>query len=402
MKITTKTVIWSGAFVSLLAYSAFARTEPLGYQATPLGITVSPPRTVDMGNRRNTKSALSSLLSDSAGMTLYVRDADSDAKAAPCADTCLKLWPPLAARARAASEGDWSVVTRADGTKQWAYKGKPLYRSVKDTKPGEANGDGADGQWRPALYELPGRGLATPAGITVKPNVRAGGDVFVDFRGMTLYTSADARDACRKDCLASWIPLAAGELAKPIGDWTIAEREDGIRQWVYRGRAVYSFRGDGRSGDANGILFDAHWQAATVHRYFLPAQVQLRKSGSVLTFTTTDGQTLYARDRYIYAPGSFHADEGSLSNIAIGREIGTAACDSTACDTWVPFKAAADAQPSGYWSILTRADGTRQWAYQGYALYTNTQDKKPGEMFGRDVFDFTDGSHAMYWRIATP
>ena len=32
----------------------------------------------------------------------------------------------------------------------------------------------------------------------------------------------------------------------------------------------------------------------------------------------------------------------------------------------------------------------------------NAQDKKPGDMMGRDVFDFSDGSHARYWRAATP
>lgn len=402
MKVSTSTALLAGAFVSFVAYAALARTEPLGAQATPVGITVSPPSGVDMGRRRSSNTAISSLLSDASGMTLYVREADGDPNAEPCADACLKLWPPLAAPARAKADGDWSVTTRADGFKQWAYKGKPLYRSVKDTQPGETKGDGADGQWRPALYEMPGQGVFMPSGVTVRPNARALGDTLIDHRGMTLYTSIDTRDACKAECLASWAPFVAGELAKPVGDWTIATREDGIRQWVYQGRAVYTFRGDVRSGDALGVLFDKNWQAATVRRYFMPSQVQLRKSGSVITFTTTNGLTLYTRDRYIYAPGSFHADGGSLSNISIGRAIGTEACEGKCSADWVPFKAAADAQPSGYWSILTRPDGTRQWAYQGYALYTNTKDKKPGEMMGRDVFDLTDGSKAMYWRVVSP
>ncbi|MBY0508700.1 MAG: hypothetical protein K2P94_00980 [Rhodospirillaceae bacterium] len=386
-----------GALMALPVQPATAKPDYLGTQATPQGITVSPPRSVDMGNRRRGGNIPNSVLSDSAGMTLYVRESEE-----ACVDECAKQWPPLAAPAKAKAEGDWSVVTRPDGARQWAYKGKALYRSVMDTKPGETKGDAADGVWKTAVYEVPGKDLLTPAGITVKPNVRAGGEVFVDFRGMTLYTSADKNDACRKDCLASWKPLLAGELAKPVGDWTISEREDGTRQWTYKSRGVYTFNGDERSGDAHGVLFDPRWQAATVRRYFVPPQVQLRKSGSVLTFTTANGLTLYARDKYVYAPGSFHANDGSLSNITTGRDIGIGGCDG-ACDAeWVPFKAAADAQPSGYWSILTRPDGTRQWAYQGYALYTNTKDKKPGEMYGRDVFNFTDGSKAMYWRIAHP
>ena len=31
--------------------------------------------------------------------------------------------------------GDYTVITRDDGKKQWAFKGKPLYFWAKDTKP---------------------------------------------------------------------------------------------------------------------------------------------------------------------------------------------------------------------------------------------------------------------------
>ena len=36
---------------------------------------------------------------------------------------------------------------RDDGVRQWAYKGKPLYTWSKDTKPGDASGDGVGGSW---------------------------------------------------------------------------------------------------------------------------------------------------------------------------------------------------------------------------------------------------------------
>jgi predicted lipoprotein with Yx(FWY)xxD motif len=54
------------------------------------------------------------------------------------------------AGADAKATGDWSVVTRDDGTKQWAYNGKPLYLWVKDQKPGDRTGDGVQGVWRVA------------------------------------------------------------------------------------------------------------------------------------------------------------------------------------------------------------------------------------------------------------
>ncbi|MBS1215135.1 MAG: hypothetical protein H6R20_109, partial [Proteobacteria bacterium] len=44
--------------------------------------------------------------------------------------------------------GDYSIVTRDDGQKQWAYKGKPLYFWIKDAKPGDKTGDGFNNVWR--------------------------------------------------------------------------------------------------------------------------------------------------------------------------------------------------------------------------------------------------------------
>ena len=57
-------------------------------------------------------------------------------------------WPPVAAEGNVS--GDYSVVTRDDGAKQLAYKGKPLYLWVKDTKPGDKTGDGFNNVWHVA------------------------------------------------------------------------------------------------------------------------------------------------------------------------------------------------------------------------------------------------------------
>lgn len=46
--------------------------------------------------------------------------------------------------------GDYVVITREDGSKQSAYKGKPLYYWAKDTKPGDVSGDGVKGVWHTA------------------------------------------------------------------------------------------------------------------------------------------------------------------------------------------------------------------------------------------------------------
>ena len=85
------------------------------------------------------------------GMTLYTfdRDAAGSGKSV-CNGPCATNWPPLAAGADAKPTGDWSVVTRDDGTRQWALKGKPVYYWIKDTKPGDRTGDGFNNVWRVA------------------------------------------------------------------------------------------------------------------------------------------------------------------------------------------------------------------------------------------------------------
>jgi len=83
------------------------------------------------------------------GMTLYTfdRDAAGSGKSV-CNGPCAQNWPPLMAAAGAKNSGDWAVVTRDDGSQQWAYKGKPLYFWVKDQKAGDRTGDGVNNVWR--------------------------------------------------------------------------------------------------------------------------------------------------------------------------------------------------------------------------------------------------------------
>ncbi len=91
------------------------------------------------------------VLANPAGMTLYTFDRDTAGSGkSVCNGPCAANWPPLAVAADAKAAGDWSVVTRDDGAKQWAYKGKPLYLWAKDQKPGEKTGDGFNNVWHVA------------------------------------------------------------------------------------------------------------------------------------------------------------------------------------------------------------------------------------------------------------
>ncbi|HEV8519636.1 MAG TPA: hypothetical protein VGQ54_13765 [Burkholderiales bacterium] len=86
------------------------------------------------------------IMTDNAGKTLYTFDKDAGGKSA-CNGPCAGNWPPLMAGSDAKASGDWSIITRDDGSKQWAYKGKPLYLWSKDQKPGDMTGDGFNGVW---------------------------------------------------------------------------------------------------------------------------------------------------------------------------------------------------------------------------------------------------------------
>lgn len=89
------------------------------------------------------------VLTNSAGMTLYIFDKDAAGSGkSVCNGPCAANWPPLMAAADAKPSGDYTLITRDDGGKQWAYKGKPLYLWIKDTKPGDKTGDGFNNVWR--------------------------------------------------------------------------------------------------------------------------------------------------------------------------------------------------------------------------------------------------------------
>lgn len=82
------------------------------------------------------------------GMTLYVFDKDEAGSGkSVCNGKCAENWPPLAAAAGDKTSGDYSVIARDDGSKQWAWKGKPLYYWIKDQKPGDTTGDGFNNVW---------------------------------------------------------------------------------------------------------------------------------------------------------------------------------------------------------------------------------------------------------------
>jgi predicted lipoprotein with Yx(FWY)xxD motif len=127
----------------------FIRAALFGAAAFALAATGAIATDFVGGAIKTMSTAKGTVLADADGMTLYVFDKDT-AGTSNCYDTCAANWPPLAAESGAMASGDFTLITRKDGTTQWAYKGKPLYLWIKDAKPGDTTGDGVGGVWHAA------------------------------------------------------------------------------------------------------------------------------------------------------------------------------------------------------------------------------------------------------------
>ena len=73
---------------------------------------------------------------------------------------------------------------------------------------------------------------------------------------------------------------------------------------------------------------------------------------------------------------------GLMSIYPAGLELPDLEMRPTCVQVWPPLMAAPDAKPVGNWSIVTRKDGSKQWAYQGLAVYRSSLDQQPGDVLG--------------------
>ena len=92
-------------------------------------------------------------LVDLKGMPLYYYERDTTGKTSNCNGKCTESWLPLVATVDAKAIGDFTVISRNDGSRMWAYRYRPLYTSAADKTPGDANGNATTLQWRVARPE---------------------------------------------------------------------------------------------------------------------------------------------------------------------------------------------------------------------------------------------------------
>ena len=81
-------------------------------------------------------------------MTVYTFDKDvANSGKSACNGPCATLWPPVMAGASDQPSGAFGIVTRDDGSRQWSYKGKPIYTYQNDKQPGDKGGDNFKDVW---------------------------------------------------------------------------------------------------------------------------------------------------------------------------------------------------------------------------------------------------------------
>jgi predicted lipoprotein with Yx(FWY)xxD motif len=327
-------------------------------------------------------------LGDAEGAAVYVYDKDGAAGKPNCLGDCAKQFPPLLADRHAVVGGDWSLASRAEG-KQWVFRGQPLYRYAG----GERFSGKSNPGWKPALFE-PVKYVTTPGNIRLQSLEQAQGYGFVAVAsGMPLYIlRASPKEP------TEWAPLYASDIALPVGDFSTAKNADGTRQWLYKGQRLYTYTGDYSATDINGLTAQKDAQIALAYRFFIPDALAI----SALPMrppmmTTARGLTVYAESPYHLQYGGRETRGGYHISYSDAKLVGTKGCVNDCTKRWSPVIAPPSAQAWGFWEVYTRADGSKQWAYKGSALYTYDGDHDRGDINGNNrdtiVWGAVDGSN---------
>jgi predicted lipoprotein with Yx(FWY)xxD motif len=236
--------------------------------STPTTLTMTTTSTTTpqaFTAQTSSKAGTGNYLVDGKGMTLYyfAKDVFGTSNAA---GAVLQSWPvfyaPNVVIPSNLDAGDFTTITRADGSKQTAYYGWPLYYYAGDKAAGDTAGEGIGGVW--FVVKVPW--------YTVLIQNKTGiGGYLADTAGLTLYwTSRDTvgQSNITGTTLANWpvfystadsAPLLVIPSALNTTDFGTITRPDGSKQTTYKGWPLYYYVQDKKSGDANGQGLGGVW-----------------------------------------------------------------------------------------------------------------------------------------------
>ena len=138
-----------------IATAAQSRRD-LKFPAPVLEVTANPaPEAASTPNGARPPSevqVVDGALRTAGGLPLYTFNFDTMVGMSHCEGECSVKRPPLEAEDDAKPHGPWTVIGRADGSLQWAYKSKPLYSFTGDKPGGPPTGTGEGSNWSIARY----------------------------------------------------------------------------------------------------------------------------------------------------------------------------------------------------------------------------------------------------------
>ncbi len=309
--------------------------------------------------------------------------------------SCTDLWPPVLAADDAEPIGKWTVVDRRDGTSQWTYDEQPLYISVLDRGTSDVFGGttrryGGDS---PALRVPAGPPPKIPPGFAIKTTTV--GRLLTTDKNYSVYAyEKDTPDTsmCDAECVRTWVPVTAPEMARAQGQWSIVERSPGVRQWAFRQKPLYTYVLDPQSWSLEGSDVPG-W--SNVYTQLAPPApksftVQDTLAGQVLA--DSRGMTIYT-----YVCGDDSADQLSCDHPNDTQVYRFAMCgggDPEHCLKYWPYVRAEDGAvgTSRTWSVISidpktghraaaeQAAALNVWAYRDRPVYTYGGDHQPGDV----------------------
>ena len=200
--------------------------------------------------------------------------------------------------------------------------------------------------------------------------------------------------ACQGECIRTWRPVTAPALARPQQEWSIIERSPGVRQWVYRGKPLYTYALDTHSWSMEGSdepgWNNVYTQMAPPHPESF--RIQQTIAGDVLA--DANGMTIY---RYLCGDDSQdqlacdHPDDTQVFRLAM-----CGGGDPERCREHWRYVEAGDGElgTSRTWNVISidpdtghkaepeQEDALRVWAYRDRPIYTYGGDQKPGDTHG--------------------
>ncbi|MED5421212.1 MAG: hypothetical protein VYD01_07105 [Pseudomonadota bacterium] len=317
--------------------------------------------------------------------------------------SCTDLWPPFLADEGDQPVGAWSIVERDDGSRQWAWFEQPVYTSIRDHQPGDVLGAtkrGFDADWSlngdsPAHRMPIGPPPAVPPGFAVRTTVN--GRILTTDKNYSVYVfDGDTAEssACSGLCARKWRPVVAAALARAQHEWSIIERSPGVRQWVYRGKPLYTYVLDTHSWSQEGMDEPGWKNVYTQRAPAFPASFKIQHTIAGDVLADANSMTIY---RYLCGDDSQdqlacdHPDDTQVFRLAM-----CGGGDPQRCREHWRYIEAGDAEmgSSRTWNVISIDPDTgdkaesehegaiRVWAYRDRPVYTYGGDTKPGDTHG--------------------